>query len=230
VKPAKGKAAKVADKAVEMYSEQAALRATISAIPWIGSSLDAFLSTKGQKIVQNRIISLFDALKDEMRDIQESKVDKPYLESDEFFDLTLKALEAATRTKEIAKIATYAQILKGAVVGRREAEFSGEDAIRVILDLTPRQMELARAVYLQQRDGPREGENDLQWAKRAGWDNLAHSLNMSGEEMSVDLVMLQRAGLAREVIGGFFDYSGGVFVITPIFRRLMTYLIEVPEV
>lgn len=41
--PPKGKAAKVADKAVEMYSERAALRATISAIPWIGSSIDAFL-------------------------------------------------------------------------------------------------------------------------------------------------------------------------------------------
>jgi hypothetical protein len=170
VKPAKGKAAKVADKAVEMYSEQAALRATISAIPWIGSSIDAFLSTKGQKIVQNRITSLLDALKDEMRDIQEGKVDKPYLESDEFFDLTLKALEAATRTKEIAKIGMYARILKGAVVGRREAEFSGEDAIRVILDLTPRQMEVARAFIFS-------SETDLGRAKttfsgRSGLDGI----------------------------------------------------------
>jgi len=88
-------------------------------------------------------------------------------------------------------------------------------------------MEVARTVYRQQQEGPKEGENDLQWAMRAGWENLARSLSgSSAQELMADLIMLQRAGLVREVTGGFFDYSGGVFVITPVFRRLMTYLVE----
>jgi len=43
-----------------------------------------------------------------------------------------------------------------------------------------------------------------------------------------DLIMLQRAGLLREITGSFWDYSGGILVMTPVFRRLMTYVIETP--
>ncbi len=217
----------IAAAALEVYSERATLRAVISAIPWVGGPIDAFLSTHGQRIVQNRIMSLLEVLQEELRDVHENQVDKSYIESEEFFDLIVQALEAAARTRERAKIRLYAKILKGAVVGHRESDFSAEDAVRIVLDLTPRQMEVARAVYRQQQDGPRAGENDLQWAMRAGWENLAGSLSeSSAQETMADLLMLQRAGLVREVIGGFFDYSGGVFVITPVFRRLMTYLVE----
>jgi len=86
-----------------------------------------------------------------------------------------------------------------------------------------------RVVFRQQHAGPREGETDFRWAVRAGWENLARSLNgLSAEETMADLIMLQRAGLARETTGSFWDYSGGILVMTPVFRRLMTCLIETP--
>ena len=48
------------NSAIEKYSENAILRASISTIPFIGSPLDIFLTTKAQKIVNDRIMSLFD--------------------------------------------------------------------------------------------------------------------------------------------------------------------------
>jgi len=225
----RSRTAEIAREALKAYSEKALVRATISAIPWVAGPLDAFLSTKGQKIVQGRITSLLAILQEELRDVHENQVDTSYIESEEFFDLMVKALEAAARTREREKISLYAQILKGAVVGQRERDFSGEEAVRIVLDLTPRQMEVARTVYHQQKEGLREAETDLQWAVRAGWENLARSLNgLSAEEAMADLIMLQRAGLLREITGSFWDYSGGILVMTPVFRRLMTYLIGTP--
>ena len=225
----RSRTAEIAREALKAYSEKALVRATISAIPWVAGPLDAFLSTKGQKIVQGRITSLLAILQEELRDVHENQVDTSYIESEDFFDLMVKALEAAARTREREKISLYAQILKGAVVGQRERDFSGEEAVRIVLDLTPRQMEVARTVYHQQKEGLREAETDLQWAVRAGWENLARSLNgLSAEEAMADLIMLQRAGLLREITGSFWDYSGGILVMTPVFRRLMTYLIGTP--
>ena len=60
---------------------------------------------------------------------------------------------------------------------------------------------------------------------QAGWSNLNGGPDkLDANETAVALLMLQRAGLVREIVGTFLSYSGGTFVITPIFRKLMVYL------
>ena len=46
-------------KAAEIYSQNAGFRAAICGIPYIGSSIDAFIGTVGQNIVQGRIRNEF---------------------------------------------------------------------------------------------------------------------------------------------------------------------------
>jgi len=57
-------------------------------------------------------MSLLEVLQEELRGIHENQVDKPYIESEEFFDLIIQALEAAARTREREKISLYARILR----------------------------------------------------------------------------------------------------------------------
>ena len=87
-----------AEEASEAYERNMALRALVSAIPGIGSSLDIVLTSGGARS-EERIRNLIDALKEDMQErmetVADSTLDKEYLESDEYFDLVMRAL--ATR-------------------------------------------------------------------------------------------------------------------------------------
>jgi hypothetical protein len=225
---------RIAEAALEAYADNIVVRAAVTTIPFVGGPLDLILSTKGQKIVQERVMLLLDALKHEAANLQEEKVDKQYLESEEWFDLILKALEASARTRHIEKLQLYAKVLVGAVVKGNRSKHSPEDYLTILTELTMRELEVAKALYEQQgRDEPHEGEDELKWLIRKGvinpaehqWDSLAdYKRTVPEEDLVFVLLRLQRTGLATEYNATALGYPGGLFIIAPTFRKLMSYL------
>ena len=212
-------------KASEVYTQNVVLRALVNAIPYIGGSLDVLFASKGQQIVQERIMELLEDLKAEMSLLQGETVDKKYLESEEWFDLILRGIEAATKTRNREKIHLYAKVLKGAVTVQNREEFSPEEYLVILAELTPKEIEVARAIYEQQSDRPQDGENELQWAERKGWEQLSEQCpSVPKEDLPFILLRLQRSGLIHEITGTYVGYGGGVYVITEPFRKLMRYL------
>jgi len=169
---------------------------------------------------------LFEELRKEMSSISEGKVDRKYLESEEWFDLVIKAIEAAVRTRHKEKINLYARVLRGAVTIQNRQEFSPEEYVAVLTELTLREIEVAQVIYGQQCDVPMQpNENELQWAWRTGWKQLPPSCpSVPEEDIPFTLLRLQKSGLIREITGTYFDYTGGVYVITESFRKLMRYI------
>jgi hypothetical protein len=211
--------------AIEKYSENALLRASISAIPFIGSPFDVFLATKAQKIVNDRIMNLFNELKEEMNKLEDSVVDKEYINSEEFIDLFIKTIEAAAKTRSNEKIKLYAKLLKGAVKFQDRKKYSPEEYLQVLSELIIKELGVARAIYKQQREKKRKNENELQWALRCGWEEVEKECpSIPEEDFQFIFLRLQKSGLVKEIVGGFFDYKGGVFVITQVFRKIMKYL------
>ncbi len=90
--------------AAKTYADNTALLTAVTAIPYVGGPLDVLFSAKGQKMTHTRILTLLDELKQAMAEVEEESVRKEFLESEEFFDLTMKALEASSRTRHAAKI------------------------------------------------------------------------------------------------------------------------------
>lgn len=213
------------ERAVEAYSRNTALRTAITCIPYIGGPLDVLLSSEGQKIVQARVIQMFQDLDSEMRRVQQSTVDKKYLKSEEFFDLILRGIEAATKTRHRKKIHLYAKVLRGAVTFQNREESSPEEYLAILTELTPREIEVARVVYEQSERTPHT--DGLKWDREKKLAQLsARCPSVPREDLQFILLRLQRTGLIRELVGTYFDYTGGTYIITQVFRKLMHYLGE----
>lgn len=216
----------VARKASETYANNTALRAVITAIPYIGGSLDVIFVSKASKIYQERIKALLENLKTEMSLIGEEMIDKEYLRSEEFFDVVVKVIEASSRTRDREKIRLYAKLLCGSVAIQDRREFFAEDYLNILVELTPRELEVARAIYEQQGNSrPSSDETPLQWAWRMGWKKLPEKLRVtSRDDLPFVLQRVSRSGLIKEMTGEYVGYEGGVYLITETFRRLMDFL------
>jgi hypothetical protein len=206
------------------YSENTVLRAVVNAIPWIGGSLDVLLSAKGQAIVHDRIMTFLDILHRRMAQVEAVLARQAQLESPQFFDTIVAGFEAAARTPDVDRQEHIAAILAGSVAGPWNASLEPRQAIAILRDLTPGQLQLARTIYATQSGSPTDKQNELQWALSVGWQTIRTTLGLSLSDFQTGCIMLQRAGLIREIAGAYVDYTGGVYVITPVFRALMDYV------
>lgn len=203
------------------YSENTALRAAVNVIPYIGGALDVLFSAKGQAIIQQRVNHVLACLAQEINGLDADKVDHDYLQSEEFFDVMLTGIEEAARIRDIELRQHAAKILAGAIQGRGHATISVEHVLGQLRTLSPMQLRVARAIYEQQKNGPPVGKNNLQWASEAGWENLPQLLEMDVDEVLASCLVLQGTGMLREITGTYLDYTGGVFLMTPVLARMM---------
>jgi hypothetical protein len=212
-------------KASEAYAQKTWLRAAINLIPYIGGSLDVVLTSRGS-LHQKRFFELLEGLKKEMSLIKEDKIDRAYLESEEFSDILLKVIEASLKTRNRDKIRLYAKFLRGAILIQNRNQLPLEDYLATLTELTPAELEVARAIYKQQFDyEPNSIENILQWAWKKGWNDLPNQVtNVSKEDLPFVLLRIQKSGFIRELTGAYVGYEGGVYVITDVFRKIMQFI------
>lgn len=213
------------DKASEAYVQNTWLRAAINLIPYIGGSLDVVLASRGS-LHQKRIVEFLESLKEEMSHIKEERIDTAYLKSPEFSDIILKLMEASLRTRDREKMRLYAKFLRGAVLIQNRNQISLEDYLETLIELTPTELEVARAIYEQQRNSDRgSNENVLQWTRRKGWYDLSDQVTgVAKEDLPFILLRIEKSGLIKEVTGVYVGYEGGVFVVTDAFRKLMRFI------
>jgi hypothetical protein len=223
----KNEVSNMLSKASQLYADQTVIRAAINLIPYVGGSLDVIFTSKGQKITGQRIQEFIKKLAEELNKVSESKVDKKYLDSEEWFDVVIKAMDSARKTRDTEKISWYAKILRGAVVLRDRIDFDPEAYLQVLTELSSNELRVAKVIFEMQKEGPKVGEYELHWAHNKGWDNLSQKCDfISKDDLTFILLRLQKAGLIREITGGYTDYQGGTYVVTPTFRKLMWYISE----
>ena len=214
-------------KASQLYADQTAIRALINIIPYIGGSLDVIFVSKGQKIVDQRLREFIKKLTEELNKVSESKVDKKYLDSEEWFDVVIKAMDSARKTRDTEKISWYAKILRGAVALGDRIDFDPEAYLQVLTELSSNELRVAKVIFEMQKEGPKDGEDELFWAHNKGWRELPQKCYfISKDDLAFILLRLQKAGFIREITGGRLDYQGGTYVMTPTFRKLMRYINE----
>jgi hypothetical protein len=97
------------------------VRLGISAIPYIGSPLSTYLGSKRQKKVKERIENYFSYITDELNRIDEDKLDKEFLESEEFGELFARGAEEASRSTTSERIRRFANIIINGALGTIEA-------------------------------------------------------------------------------------------------------------
>jgi len=211
--------------AIEKYSENTILRASISTIPFIGILLDVFLTTKAQKIINDRTMSLFDKLKEEMDTLEDRIIDKDYMNSEEFIELFIRTIGASAKTRNKEKIKLYAKLLKGAIKFQDRKKYSPEEYLQVLSELTIKELEVAKAIYRQQKQEKRKDENELQWALRCGWEELEKECpSIPEEDFRFIFLRLRKSGLIQDLQNSYFYSKKVVFLISDVFRKIMKYL------
>jgi hypothetical protein len=80
-------------------------------IPNYGHMIQAAMTSLEGPILRRRMENLVLAVEDEVRLVDESKIDFSYFQTDEFYDIVRRVLEYAVRTRDQKKINLYARIL-----------------------------------------------------------------------------------------------------------------------
>jgi hypothetical protein len=218
------------EKASEFYGDELIpIRAAITSIPLIGGGIDLILASEGQRAAKRRLTVLLAAMKERMEQLEESAVDREYLESDEFIDLVLKAFDSATRTRDDEKIRLYARILTESTIRYKREGYSPEEYLHLIADLTPKDLRIARAFYGAAATFPvREEDDDELEASMEAWrrrsEELCKKFDLDYEELLFFLNRIEAVGLVRGVGHTYPGRIAQTYVMTSAFKRLMEFL------
>lgn len=201
----------------------------VSLVSGIGPTIDLFLSPGGQNIQTRRIYDTISTLKNEMTKIEETKIDKSFLDSEDFYDLMMRTFESCSRTRHREKLVLYCKILAHSVSIENATERSStEDYIGFINELSLKDLKVGIKIYEQQKDMPEkfdfEENTELKFVVRSGWHKIKNLCLLDEVDFSIALNKLARTGLIKEIIGTYVNYIGGLYLITPTFRKLMNFI------
>jgi hypothetical protein len=213
------------------YSQNTALRAAISLLPGIGASIDLILSSGGQNIQTRRIYDTISNLEDEMAKIDETKIDKKFLDTEEFYDFMMRTFESCSKTRHNEKRILYCKILAHSVSIDNAAERSStEDFIGFIDELSLQDLKVGMKIYEQQKNMPEtfdidsDENTELKFIVRSGWHEIRNLCKLNEVDFNIALGKLVRVGLIKETVGPYVGYTGGLYLITPTFKRLMNFI------
>lgn len=214
--PGKVRAAlqKCDERLSESYSENSAIRALVNVIPVLGSPIDALLGTRGQNYSTQRLQRTIDQLNAQCADLDGTKLDSRFLESEEFFDLVRSVFEQGQRTSDGDKVRLYVRILLRRAQAAPYSE-NAQEYLDLIAGLSGPEVRVAAAAY---RHAPRLKESDV----------IGELPGMTEELVTSYLGRLQRTGLVR--CSGLddnvltFESDGKTCQILEYFHRMMHFL------
>jgi hypothetical protein len=212
---------------LEVIAEEPVLQALLNTIPGVGSSLNELLAGKGQRIMEKRRDNLLLLLGKHLEVLDKDAIKKDYFETDEGFDLLIKALDESRKTRSEEKRDLIARILAGAASTDSETgEYSPEEYLNPVATLTVKELAVARTIYrLQKGQDYRELDPDdrgKSWAKSREKIVEEHALNVN--ELPLLLDRIASTGLIELVYLLTPGSPARTYWVSPAFHKLMEFL------
>src|SRR3954469_22636307 len=76
----------------------------LSLIPGLGQAISSALSTRASNLAERRTAAFIEAIRETANSLESGKLDKTFIESDEFTSLTIRALELNARSSRAEKV------------------------------------------------------------------------------------------------------------------------------
>jgi hypothetical protein len=198
------------------------LRLALYLVPYVGGFLVELFGGRGQQVIEERREKLFRSLGEQLKNLDEQAIRKDYFVSEEGFDLLLKAIETAIKTRSEEKIEFCARILAGAARVERAAFASPEEYLHLIADLSPKEIEVALWMYVR---GPTVSDEDL-----GDWhEDAAQDCDIDRADLLMVLNRLQARGLIDRLYAGqedqlWVELEPLKYAITTAFKKLMAFI------
>jgi hypothetical protein len=191
------------------------LFALIAAIPMIGGSINSLLTGVAKHRVIERATEVFSAVKERLEQVEESKIDRAFFESEEFQTLLTLVLEQLQSSHDKAKM----RMLSAALVNSGMKEFSVESRkelfLRILRDLAPNHLQALNSLL-----------PSTQRFLEAGSSLWPTNSNPGGEALAV-LQSLAAKGLVNETLK--YDRQISLDVSPASIKNLKKYLEEAPS-
>jgi hypothetical protein len=191
------------------------------------------LSAFGQYVFEIRLSETLISLYEEIESIGERKIDMSFLHTEHFKDLVIKAVENSVRTRFKERIKLNCRILAGTIsIDSINNRGSSDEFLDSVAELNPKDLQIAQIIYQQQKDRlPKfdiesEDNTELKYIVRKGWHDIPNLCHVTEQQFNISLFKLSKAGLIKEIIGTYSNYTGGLYLITPLFQDLMRFLKE----
>lgn len=192
-------------------------------VPILGSVLTELRSSRMQHYMEGRIADLAEALRGEMQAVEEGVIDKEYLNSEAFFDLLLQAVDTAARTRDRRKIELVAQILRGAILQGAEGEYSPEEYLRLVSDLTVTELRVSRSLYAWYSAVSAKDRDEL-WEQ---WKNaVCADVGIDEADLAMVLSRMSSKGLIEPVFTGADER--GLWIDTAKPGEIRQHVISLP--
>jgi hypothetical protein len=213
------------ETSLEIIAEDPVLRILLKRIPLVGDSLTELAAGKGQQIIEARRDEFLQLLAQHLATLEQLTVRKDYFLTPEGFDLLIKALDEARKTRSKEKRDLYARILKGAIIDFEQKEYSTEEYLYLISDLTPQEIKVARSLY--KAPSPLLGDDWESWKNK-----LCHEHRLDEADLSMILNKISSFGLIEPVLARvdgdylvhFVSPSEASYKAAPSFEKLMKFL------
>jgi hypothetical protein len=138
---------------------------------------------------------------------------------------------SCSKTRHNEKRILYCKILAHSVSIDNAAERSStEDFIGFIDELSLQDLKVGMKIYEQQKNMPEtfdidsDENTELKFIVRSGWHEIRNLCKLNEVDFNIALGKLVRVGLIKETVGPYVGYTGGLYLITPTFKRLMNFI------
>jgi hypothetical protein len=129
----------------DLYSSQPWLRSLLALVPTVGGSLDILFTAKHNELVQKRTTILLNELQKNLSCIEE-KINREFLNSDEFHDMFILALERVTRISDENRIKAVSSILADSITGIPAQDIHPVDLISILSELSDQELQVLSVV------------------------------------------------------------------------------------
>lgn len=161
-----------------------------------------------------------------MQGVKEDSIDQEFLTSETFIDLVLNAVDTAARTRDREKIRLVAQILRGAIVEGERGDYSPEEYLHLISDLTPQELKVAFVFHNTKELGQETQKDDDSdydsWRRHL--DHLGERLDMEQDDLLFILKRLSSAGVLLEVGHNFPGTIPNSYLVAAAFEKLIEFV------
>ena len=194
----------------------------LSLIPFLGQAITSALDTRAFQLFEENSRQFAEEVRRLLSRLNETKLDKQFMESNEFVSLLIEILARNARTYEQEKISLYARVFVNAATYDKSEVPYKEGFIRIIDELSVEHIRVLAFIYEQSEnftEDDKENGKDRVLAKQ-----VSEALRISLSRTQAYCDQMIRFGLLRDWAIGKFDYKPGFYAITDYGRELAEFL------
>jgi len=154
----------VAESLIKKYGDSPWVKSVVASLPVVGAFLDSHFNSMVNEIYQRRIDSMFYEIQNELSFLKDKSIDRSYLESEEFFDLSQNAFSRALKIADVDRTSAIARLVAECLVGEQNTSIPSFDLVNVIGEMSPSEAAMfgeIGKIYLNRKDLLTGANNNL---------------------------------------------------------------------